>query len=585
MADVRHFINGNDFGLPRNYQDLEITVDWLGNKDAGAINVSDLAFVLEANEYLQQRIRSGLTGGVGVFEGEPYTIEVGDIDDPQFTFNGYLDFTEEMTVLGGQEIICSLKKRQGEDWLNDVADGFSFNYLRDQGVIVPGDYIRVPYVINYVPDGAEIVLISISLFMMTKELIENIERLAESIADITDASTPVIGVGAGAGAVAVTAWDLGNFILVVLKTLARLAYVIAITIAIINLMENLFEQLLPKRRFHLGMTFRKLFERGCQHLGLRFQSSIQELDWTHIPRKDKRGGERGENGVPQDNGPIYTFGNLIREMKKMFNADYRIENGIFYLERSDKFRIPSGYQIPNFFNDQDLLLDRFKYNTNEMISNYNINWSLDLQDQNTLDNQEGRIFQAVTSPVVTNNQDLVSIKNLAEIALPFSIGRDKTGLTNIERIARDLARLVDAITGIFGGGTNFASQIENRVGSLLLTSHFLSVGKIVVMQGSNLARQQRTLLSARGLWDRYHFINSFAEYQGEHNQWIRFENQPVPMTAKEFEVLLKNNIVFDDAGNEYEIEKATYNPYATRASIDFRIKQKYTENLKIEFIP
>ena len=218
--NIRHLINGQDYGEPRNWQDLEITVDWLNKKESGAINVSDLSFVGEANEYLQQRIMNGLSGGVGIFEGEPYEIRVGDVNNPAFTFKGYLDFTEEMTVLGGEEITCSLKKETGEDWLNDVADSFSFAYLHDQGIITDGDFVKVPYVINYIPDGMQLIVLSMSIYMMTKELIENIQNIAEAVADITDASTPVIGVSVGLGAGVVTAWDLGNYILVALKLIA-----------------------------------------------------------------------------------------------------------------------------------------------------------------------------------------------------------------------------------------------------------------------------------------------------------------------------------------------------------------------------
>jgi hypothetical protein len=78
------------------------------------------------------------------------------------------------------------------------------------------------------------------------------------------------------------------------------------------------------------MTFRRMFERSCQHLGLRFFIPIKELDWVHIPRKDKKGGSNGETGFPSNSEPIYTFGDLIRSMKEMFNADYRIKDGIFY---------------------------------------------------------------------------------------------------------------------------------------------------------------------------------------------------------------------------------------------------------------
>lgn len=584
MAQIRHLINGTDYGEPRNWQDIEITVDWLLKKETGTINISDLEFVLEANAYLQKRILDGLTGGVGIFEGVPYQILVGETGNPVFTFDGYLDMTDGATVVGGEEIILSLKKKKGDDWLADVADGFSFAYLYDQNVITNADFVKVPYVINYIPDGLQIIMLSMSIYMMTKELIENVQALAETIADVTDASTPVIGVSVGLGAGVVTAWDIGNFILTVLKALARLAYIIAMVIAIKNLIEEIFEQLLPKKRDHLGMTFRRMFERSCQYLGMTFQSDIAELDWVHIPRKDKKGGSNGESGYPTNTEPIYTFGDYIRTMKQMFNADYRIVNNVFIFKRKDKFEFPSPYQMPNFFNDQERVLDRNKFNTDEMISNYNIYWALDIQDQNTLDLVDGRVFQAVTRPLNIINQDFVTIKNLAEIALPFSLGREKRSLTTVEEIAKVLAGIVDGLTGIFGGGTNYRSQIEERIGSLLLSSHFLTSGKVVKMSGSKLANNQRTELDARVLWDRFHFINSFAEYQGEHNQWWRYEEQTVPMTQEEFFILTENNKATDSQGNEYLIERIVYTPESTKAIINFRVKKKYTNNLKIDFL-
>lgn len=585
MAEVVHLIDGQDLGEPRNWQELELTIDWLDAKEVGGTpNLSTLVFAAEACKYLNERFLNGLNGGVGIFEGVPYDIRVGRPESPEFIFKGYLDGTDELTIFGQEDISVALKKRLGEDWLNDVADGFSFAYLADNNIITASDYIKVPYVINYVPDGTQLILLSLSIYMMTKELIENIYKLAETIADVTDAATPVVGVSVGLGAGVVTAWDLGNFILVTLKALARIAYIIAITIAIINLIEELFEQILPKKLFHLGMRESTMFQKGCQYLGLSFQSSIPDLDTVHIPRKDKKGGENGETGFPTNSGPIYLFGDFIRTMKEKYNADFRIINGNFIFERRDAFEIPSNYQIPNFFIDQERLLDPRMFNTDEMLANYNIFWQFDIQDQNTLDDQEGRVFQAITTPITTNNEDLVNIKNLAQIAIPFSLGKTKTELTDVEQVAKVLASIVDGITGIFGGGTNFEQQIEERVGSLLMTSHFLTYGKEVKMQGSKLATDQRALLSARSLWDKYHFINSFAEYNGVHNQWFRFKGQRVPMPLSDFATLLENNRAQTVDGYDLLIEKVVYSPDQTTAVLDFRVRKKYTNNLKIEIV-
>jgi hypothetical protein len=123
--------------------------------------------------------------------------------------------------------------------------------------------------------------------MMTKELIENVEKLSEVIADVANASTPVIGVGVGFGAVAVTAWDLGDWIMIALKVLAR--------IALYNSHNRNSEfnkrnirTIVAEKRDHLGMTFRRMFERSCQHLGLRFYSDIKELIGFIFQEKTKK---------------------------------------------------------------------------------------------------------------------------------------------------------------------------------------------------------------------------------------------------------------------------------------------------------
>lgn len=584
--NIRHYIGGQDFGEPRNWTELEIAIDWLEKKEGVNINIGDLDFVKKANKYLQERIMNGMNGGVGIFEGEPYTIEVGNPENPVYKFEGYLDFTEDLTSLGNEQITASLKKKKGNDWLNDVADAHSLAYLYEIGVLKNSDFIKVPYVINYVPDGMQLIILSMSLYMMTKEVVENVEKISEAIGDVTDASTPVIGVSVGLGAGVVTAWDFGNFVMVALKLIARIAYTIAIIIAIKELIEELFEQLLPAKRHHLGMSFKKMFEVFCQFHNLTLSSSLltQKNDWVHIPEKDSKGGSSGERGFPKNSGSIYTFGDLIRTCEEMWNAEHRIVNGVFYFEREDFFEIAGSYKIPNTFNNQEKMLDGVKFNTDEIVANYNIYWQYDTQDQNTLDDQEGRVFQAITTPVTTINKEFVTIKNLVEISIPFSVGKCKTDLTLVEKTAKTLGQFVDNLTGIFGGGTNFANKIEGRIGSLLLSSHFLTYGKVVVMKGGTLVPDQRSEISARRLWDDFHYINSFAEIKGHHNQWVRILQQKVPMSIQDFATLLDNNLGTTQEGESFMIEKFVYKPDERTAILDYRIRKKYTNNLKIDYV-
>ena len=581
MTNIRHYINGNDFGEPRNWQDLEIVIDWENKTETVTLNVTDLSFVLKANKYLQDRIFNGLNGGVGVFEGEPYEIKIGDTNNPAYTFEGYLDFADDNVIFGKEEIKLKLKKRYGDDWLNDIADGFSFAYLYDKNVINDGDFVKIPYIINYVPDTMQMITLGLSLYMMTKEMIENVEKIAETVADISNASTPVVGAGVGVGAVAVTAWDIGDWVMVALKAIARIAYIIAISIAIIKLMTMIFEQLFPQKRYFKGMTYKRMFEKACQHLGLTFQSSIRELEWVNMPKKENKGDDKG---FPTNDSPIYTFGDLIRTMKKLFNADYRIIGNVFYFERKDKFDDINNDVLPDYFQNQERLLNEFSLNTDEIVSNYVLKFEYDTMDRNTLDNQIGRIYQIITEPITVTNKEYVNIKNLTEIDIPFSLGSVKTKLTGLEKFAKEVGKFVDTLTGIFGNGTNIANSVQSRIGSLYLTNHFTTKDKILKVGSSGLNLNQRQFINAKYLWENYHFINSFAEINGVHNQFFKYKNYKIPMTLKQFQILLGKNKLYDNAGNVIFIDKLQYKPENATAIIDYRLNKKYTNNLKLSYV-
>lgn len=595
MADIRHKRNGVLINGPRNFDDLEIRKNFLNRKEEATINISSLLFAGEDAIGIRKRALDGLSGGVGLYEGDPYQIEVGDIGDPTFVFDGYLDYADEMEFIGCNEVKVSLKKRQGNDWLNEVGDSFSFRYLQEVQIITSSDFVKVPYVINYVPDNMQLIVLSISLFMMSKELITAVKETAEAIGDVVDAATPVIGVGVGFGAVAVTAADLGNFILVTIKLIAYIAYTIAIVIAIKNLIQEIIEQLIPKKRFHLGMRLHTLFEKACNHLGLEFKSELlnDRYDWVIIPSKGHKGGlppegfegDWVETGVPDANSGMDTFGDLIRVWKDALNADYKIENGVFEFERRDYWQTVGNFVIEDFFTDQKELKDKRTPNSSEIIANYNINWAYDTQDQNTLDNQQGRIFQATTTPNVVKDQSLVNLKGLDERAILCSLGLRKDSLTKVESVLRDLAKFVDTVTGFIGGGTNYASKIDERKGSLHLSSHFTTIPKMVVMSGDKLAKNQRDLLDAKRLWEELHFINSFVEVNGEHNQYWRYLKVKVPFCMKDFISLVDNHYCKTKEGDVAMIESLIWKVWQNYATIDYRVKEKHSTNFKLTITP
>ncbi len=596
MADIRHYRNGILVN-PRDFDQAKIVMDWEGKKEAANITINSIRLVADEGKALRDRILSGLTGGVGFFEGEPYRIEVGDLNNPA-SFEGFLDFSAGVQFIDECEVECTLKREQGNDWLNEVADAFSYRYLENQGIITDADFVSVPYVINYIPDGAQLLILSISTFILTKELIENIQTLADRIADLTDAATPVVGVSAGLGAGVVTAYDIGNIIMAALKLIAQIAYLVAIVLAIVELVENIIEQILPPKRFHKGMTVKSLFAKACQYLDLTLESSLLDsLDvsgnqWVVIPAKNHRGGEKPtgadntwrETGVPSAQDPLNTFAGVVRTFKEVFNADFQLADGKFIFERRDFFEKSAGYVIPDTFIDQEKLIDTNSFNTDEIKANYNINWAFDNQDLNTLDNQNGRVYQAVLQPKVTINSKLTTLKGLKEVSIPISLALRKDKLTVIEEIARALVSVADALTGQLGNPQSLSGKITNRIGSMLSSSHFSSGCRMVVMAGGTLQKDQRSIMAASKLWQNYHFINSFKQIDGKHNQYWLYREQKIPFCFEDFVTLLDNNQVETEAGEPAQIESLEWQIWDNYATINYKVNRLYDDNFEITFL-
>ena len=586
MADIRHYRNGILVN-PRDFDQAKITMDWEGKKEAANITINSIRLVAEEGKFLRDRILSGLTGGVGFFEGEPYRIEVGNLSNPAI-FYGFLDFSAGVQFIDECEVECTLKREQGTDWLNEVADGFSYRYLENRGIITDADFISVPYVINYIPDAAQLLILSLSTFMVTKELIESIKEANKHIANIVSGATPVAPAGV----------NVGQIILTSIKLLAQLAYLVAVVIALVKLIEQIIEQLMPPKRFHKGMTVKSLFTKACEYLNLTLESTLLDsLDvsgnqWVVIPAKNHRGGEKPtgadntwrETGVPSAQDPLNTFAGVVRTFKDVFNADFQLKDGKFIFERRDYFEKTTGYVIPDTFIDQDKLIDTNSFNTDALKANYNINWSFDSQDLNTLDNQNGRVYQAVLRPKTTNISRLTNLTGLKEVTIPISLAIRKDKLTVVEEIVKALVSAVDALTGQLGNPQSLSGKIKNRIGAMSSSSHFSSGSRMVVMAGSSLQKDQRSIMAASKLWDNYHFINSFKPIDGKHNQYWIYREQKIPFCFEDFVTLLDSNQVETQSGETAQIESLEWQIWDNYATINYKVNRLYDNNFELTFL-
>ena len=89
MTSIRHYADGQQVNPisddPNQPLKVEIEMDWLDRKAQAMININSVEFEGSDGTLIRERFLSGLSGGVGVFEGMPYNLHIG-------TQSNYKDF-------------------------------------------------------------------------------------------------------------------------------------------------------------------------------------------------------------------------------------------------------------------------------------------------------------------------------------------------------------------------------------------------------------------------------------------------------------------------------------------------------------
>tara|TARA_R110001606_G_scaffold74876_1_gene173594 strand:- start:2475 stop:4223 length:1749 start_codon:yes stop_codon:yes gene_type:complete len=572
--EINFEIDGQPAGTPANLAEINLSANW-GTREGIAqqeISTTSIEFVLEDATKINKHVLDGLTGGVGIFEGLPYKINLDNIN----IFDGFINLSDDAEFVETEKVIANLVKSGGSDWLNENADGFSFGFLRSENFIIDSDYTVIPYVLNFRPEAFIVGQLAISFFLLQRELVQGIRDIADNVANFAEAFGKLN--------------PLGEIISAGLKLVAQIAYTTAVIIALITTIKDLINQFFPPVRRYRGMTIKRMFEVGLNYLGLNFQSTIFDdpifKDSVFLPSKSKRGGLFGntdEIGNPNQNSSVYNFGDFIRAMLSMFNADYKITNGNFVFERRDYWDNLSTYILPDVETNQSARLSELQYNTNEFVKNYFISFQTDFQDQNTLEEFAGTNYQVINEPKTVTNNKMTSGKGLAQIRPPFARATRKDGLSVYEFELLKIATLTDKVINFLGGNSNLAPTIKKRVGMMSLSADTITADKFLFIENEEMPINQ---ITAKQLWEKFHFIESFAEItdangQVYHNQQIIRTAEKVPFCLTDWNQVLNNNKFTTTNGQTGEIISLDWDFQTGLANIQYKIKQLYTKNLKL----
>jgi hypothetical protein len=560
---MRHFLNEIEI-TPRNREVIGVVSDFTDNPEVLKVNVDTIILPREAYDIVKDHINT-----IGLFEGIPYRVQMAN----GISLDYYVDLTSA-PVFRSYECELKIKRRRANDNFFDNANGTSFELLLAKGVVFPT--FKVPYLIVKDNQVELSIMLSLALFNMTQASIQAIKDLAETISEGAAAFTPSIGV---TGPVI----NIGAIVKYYISVTIQIIYIASLLIAITEMAVKLFSLIFPKVRNLLGCNVKDLIEKGCNYLGFTLDSTLLSTEnWTVLPVPLVRG-RKGifkfvpddlispfNKGVPSSSDTVSTLGSLIKAVEDTFNARTKVINGVVQIERRDYWNnVAINNIIPAMVIQADRQ-DEYSYNPEDVWKRYYIHYQLDQMDLNTMDELYDIHDSEYSSEAVNVlNADLVTIKGLNDVAPPFALGQRKDELNWIELIAKGLFGVIDALTGLFGGGTNLVAKIDARVGVLVISQNFFAVTKLLYTINGKQPANFKDIVSAKGLWSNYHYINQIAL-----NSWKIKSDVRLRIMEEDFVTLLNNNWIEVDGVN-CEILRLEWIDEKSLATLTYKIPDNF----------
>ena len=561
---MKHFLNGVEIA-PRNVLEIGLITDYTGNPEMLQVDTDTIVLPREAMNIIMQHVATQ-----GVFEGIPYTLEVGNIQ-----LEYYADLTENFKVKDF-EVEVKIKKRKGFDNFFENADGLSFELMAKKGVNF--NFVNLPYLI--IPENqVEIGLtLSLAIYSLTREAIQATRDLVSATEKLIRAVTPNASIP--------PVPPIGEIIALSVAVVAQLAYTLAIYTALIKLIRQMQELIFPKVRYYKGSTIKELIKKGCEYLGYTLDSKLLNT-WdklTIMPVPLIKGKKSVFNfiqndlnfsftkGYPTAQDTVSTLGELINAVETWFNAKTKVFNGVVQIERRDYWKNISINTTLPALNLQSDRQNEYYFNTDEAWKRTYIHYQVDYADTHTLDKFDPTDAEYSTEPLNVINQDLVSIRGLNDVNIPFALGVRKSELSYIEKFAKTFLQLADTIIGLFGVDLNFTSLITDRLGVTQISSQFYGVTKVLYAVNGRQPSNYIDKIKASNIYNLYHKINEINV-----NGFKVYNDAPIRITPTEFVYLLDNNYTYIN-GVLCEILTIRYTDEQSQAVVSYREPFNYAED-------
>jgi hypothetical protein len=562
ILETKHFINGVEI-VPQNFETIGFKIDYSQDYNLPELNTDSVVLVNEAKQLVLDHIST-----LGVFEGIPYDITFGGI-----TLNYYIDLTDS-PIIGDSQIEVKIKRRKSVLNFMDNAKGLSFEALNKTH---PINLVNAGYVIVKDNQEVQLVLFSLNIYVMAKELADNINAVVESITDIVKASTPNAGVP--------PSMDLGDIIAAITLLAMRTAYGILIALKITEMVKEIIEILVPSVKTFKASKVIELLNKGCSKLGYTFESSLIDTNLTILPvplsntnpsvfeKYTATSNVAYTKGYPTALDSTPTLGSLIDFVKSFYNADLSVNGSIVSLE---PYTQTPSTTISNTLNIQSKRENSYTFNTGESWKRYLVKYQFDTSDLHTLNNYQKGQAEYSTEPLNVVNADLVTIKGLVSVDIPFSFGIRKDGLNFVEKRLLSLAEFADEVLTTFGGSGGYASKIKGRKGNMQISQQQFGNSKLLYLNGSKQPKNYFDKIGAKAVFE-YHQTNNVKE------NFKHIYTSSILLSSYQFNDIINggNTVVDSETDEVLEIISIDWINENVTAEINYSVKGAEGFNTKI----
>ncbi len=607
MTKIQHYINGQLVGLPRNWLDMNIDVNFNETRiNEEQVSLSSYVWQNLESKIIKEHQVNGLIGGVGVFEGLRHEIFIKS----KKIFDGYIDTGS--ANYNQDDVEAQSGQRANIDWFSETAQAITFAELYRLGYLTENDTIFIPYCVE--PQSyAELAILTVSIATIQIQLQQIITKFAPG--EAVEGVSVIDSVGG------------------IIQFVFTIIYAIFLMATLIKLFLDLFELIIQRIKYKPAMYVYRQMEAVCQYFGIQFQSNwLYSEPWKRMvsipesysnPLQDQQDNVRGfftpnkQEQLGFFNGVAY---DLINELKSIFDTRLIFGKNTMSLEPF-ALTVPNArFQIPAIDNRS------YRFNADEISANITFSFAYDVNDFPTMQEWIGTNFQLTLQPRVVADRVMNLLKGSKIISTRFALLKTKKELNVPEKILNVFFQVFGGLIGVLVKVVNAAVEtlnkvlrvvnrfiktarnlgikikftapsldkvkdpnlqnlIENRIGAAKLGSDILTAPKLaIIVENSNqrltkVDPKNDTILSAKNIVNTFHRARAFR--QGEIKEW-----QNVPMSYEQYEQVFEDRHVFLPNGKIAEVRKYSWNPDKSICSMTTFEATPFTNNLTIkEFEP